>query len=97
MRMTVCYPLHHLAELNRLGYNDGKIKKHCQWEIDYMPAFRVSKYGQENCLNIMPRKYTFNGVNIGTILHRLRLKPKSRLLLLPEIYSELERLGAWVI
>ena len=85
-------PPRFLAELNALGYNDGKTKQDCTWEIDYMPAIRSwRKTNPNRPICKIPRKCKVGNVNnLGSLVYRMRTG-KSKIL--EQYLQELKGMG----
>ena len=83
-------PPRFLAELNSLGYNDGKTKQDCKWEIDYMPALRASSYGQQGRLWDIPFDFKQGEVKLGQLLDGMRTWNNP---IPPRFLAELNALG----
>jgi hypothetical protein len=68
-RIPICF----LEELEELGYNGGKGYYHSRFELEYLPAFRSSSYGQRKRLWETPQNHVHAGIKIGKILNSLRV------------------------
>ena len=90
-------PTIYQAELNRLGYHDGRPKVDLVWELDYMPAIEQSLAGQDHRLDRMPCKYSSpDSHRVGPVIHKLRNNPALRNRLQgrqPVVYRRLVELG----
>jgi hypothetical protein len=91
MRTRTTYiPICCVNELEALGYNGGRSYSESKFQIDYMPAFRASKYGRQGRLWEIPRNAVEDGQNIGALLNKLRSGRKA----IPICFvNELEALG----
>ena len=86
MRNGHTIPSHYLAELNRLGYNDGKTTYESKWGVDFMPLFRNSKFAKKGRLWEIPTATPI----IGNLLTGMRNGACS----IPSYYlAELNRFG----
>ena len=67
-------PLEHLAELNTMGYHNGRPHQDLMtlWEFDYVPVFRTYNNDGQNRLWDMPYNTIINTINIGTVLSCMR-------------------------
>jgi hypothetical protein len=62
----------YIQEMEELGYNGGKGYRASRFEMDYLPAFRSSSYGQLKRLWETPQSHTHRGIRLGKILNHLR-------------------------
>jgi hypothetical protein len=66
-------PNRFLEELNNLGFNDGKSIHESRWQIDNIPAIRMSDYGKRKRLWETPTTYVQdNGHMLGKLLQQMR-------------------------
>jgi hypothetical protein len=74
-------------ELEILGYNNGQGFHESRFLLDYMPALRDCKYGQEKRLCDAPLEFTYHGISVGKLMNRNDLT-------IPDIHRlELKHLG----
>jgi hypothetical protein len=66
-------PTIHIAELERMGLQQGRTFYDCLFEFVQMRALRTCSYAQEKRLSETPDNYvTENGVHVGELVRRMR-------------------------
>ena len=83
-------PIQFIAELEVLGYNEGRSIPESRFQIDYMPAFRASTFGHKNRLWETNATFVQDGQKIGKVLTCMRTGKTTIPL---QFIAELETLG----